>query len=195
MRTAHTRPHTAAPRQLGPAGAGAPGQVVLGVCSGPTLPAEGPGPRVHRGAVSLWPSLSPAGHVTSPRCQGQLTLWPCSPAETGATCSSASGDNTSATETEVTWSGSSGQQARHSTVVGMTLALGWRGREESPACTLHRCMTKDKVRPHHTPASCAADGETADPSGWLADWPGFHTPKTPGTRVPRAAPPRPSSCP
>ena len=44
MHTAHSRPHTAAPRQLGPTGAGVPGPVVMGVCSGPTLPAEGPGP-------------------------------------------------------------------------------------------------------------------------------------------------------
>ena len=33
------------------------------------------------GAASLCPSLSSAGHVTSPGCHGQLTPWPCSPAQ------------------------------------------------------------------------------------------------------------------
>ena len=182
MRTAHSRPHTAAPRQLGPTGAGVPGPVVMGVCSGPNLPAEGPGPRVHGGAASLCPSLSPAGHVTSPRRQGQLTPRPCSPAQPRVTWSGASRD-ISATETEVTWSGPQGG--------GPATAL-WRGRVESPACTLHRCVPKDKVKPHHAPAFCA-NRETLDPNGWLTDWPGVHTPKTPGTRVPRAAPQDPAA--
>ena len=86
------------------------------------------------------------------------------------TWAGASGDNISATETEVTWSGTSGRQARHGTVAGTALALGWRGRVESPAYTLHRCMTKDKAKPHHAPAFCAVNRETLDPNGWLTDW-------------------------
>ena len=145
------------------------------------------------GAASLCPSLGSAGHVTSPRCQGQLTPWPCSPAQPWVTWAGASGDNISATETEVTWSGTSGRQARHGTVAGTALALGWRGRVESPAYTLHRCMTKDKAKPHHAPAFCAVNRETLDPNGWLTDWPGVHTPKMPGTRVPRVAPQDPAA--
>lgn len=160
---------------------------------GPPFPQKALGPQVHGGAASLCPSLSSAGHVTSPRCQGQLIPRPCSPAQPWVTWAGASGDNISATESEVTWSGTLGRQARHGTVVGTALALGWRGRVESPAYTLHRCMTKDKAKPHHAPAFCAANGETLDPNGWLTDWPGVHTPKMPGTWVPRAVPQDPAA--
>lgn len=164
----------------------------IGVCSGPPSPQKALGPESTGGLSLCGHPCFQLGYVTSPRCQGQPALGPAAQHRQGLACSSALGDNTSATETEVTWSGSSGQQARHSTVVGMTPGLGWRRQEESPACTLPQVhdQRQGQTTPH-TPASCAAGrGDCRPQRGWLADWPGVHTPKTPGTRVPRGSSPK-----